>query len=221
MMNQRRQFIKTGMGLLATGMGLVLTPFLPSIRWAWGQTQRTIVPKGTDLKTLVNKHPENLDTRHLDVTPVEDFGIMGLSDYEQDVDRWRLSVQGGAKTAIQFSYKEIRAFPSIEKEVLLICPGFFANHGRWKGVSMPALLREAGVKKDITHVWFSGPEGRYEKVEQFPIKDVLSNKVFLAYSVNGKNLPVRNGFPLRIVAQDYYGYTWVKYVSEMKLIKAD
>ncbi|UCD32648.1 MAG: molybdopterin-dependent oxidoreductase [Desulfobacterales bacterium] len=60
----------------------------------------------------------------------------------------------------------------------------------------------------ITHVTFSGPKKRYEKVERFPIEDVFSSKVFLAYGVNGEALPQKHGFPLRVVAEGYYGDFW-------------
>ncbi|MBW2515672.1 MAG: molybdopterin-dependent oxidoreductase, partial [Deltaproteobacteria bacterium] len=48
-----------------------------------------------------------------------------------------------------------------------------------------------------------------------------SDKVFLAYEVNGEKLPVRHGFPLRIVAEDYYGDDWVKYVYRIEAIKME
>ena len=78
-----------------------------------------------------------------------------------------------------------------------------------------------GVGEDVTHVTFSGPlRGSFDKVEKFPIKDVLNDKVFLAYEVNGQPLPRRHGFPLRLVAEGYYGDEWVKYVFKLTLEKS-
>ncbi len=54
---------------------------------------------------------------------------------------------------------------------------------------------------------------------QHPVEDLLSNKVFLAYELNGKPLPQRHGFPLRAVAEGYYGYDWVKYVYKVTVEK--
>jgi sulfoxide reductase catalytic subunit YedY len=110
--------------------------------------------------------------------------------------------------------------PSIERNVLLICPGFFAYHARWKGISVAKLLETAGLGSDVTEVTFSGPNGRYEKTDRFPIEDILSDKVFLAYSVNGSVLPKKHGFPLRVVAEDYYGGEWVKYVYKITANKS-
>ncbi len=66
---------------------------------------------------------------------------------------------------------------------------------------MGRLLEKAKVDKGVTHVTFSGPNGEYER--SFPIGDILSDKVFLAYGVNGQTLPKKHGFPLRVVAEDY------------------
>jgi sulfoxide reductase catalytic subunit YedY len=94
----------------------------------------------------------------------------------------------------------------------LICAGFFTNHGRWKGISIAELLKLAGADEAITHVSIRGPEGRYAKMERFPIAEIISNQVFLAYQVNGQKLPRKHGFPLRAVAEDHYGSERVKFV---------
>ena len=80
---------------------------------------------------------------------------------------------------------------------------------------MAKLLEMARVSPDATHVYFSGPKENYEKTERFPMADILSDKVFLAYGANGSVLPKKHGFPLRVVAQDYYGGDWVKYVYKV------
>ncbi|UCD81652.1 MAG: molybdopterin-dependent oxidoreductase, partial [Desulfobacterales bacterium] len=103
--------------------------------------------------------------------------------------------------------------------VLLICPGFFTNHGRWRGISVKELLRQADADADTTHVSFRGPEGRYAKMEQFSIDEINSDKVFLAYQVNGQALPQKHGFPLRVVAEDHYGAEWVKFVHRIEVHK--
>jgi sulfoxide reductase catalytic subunit YedY len=217
-MNKRRQFFKISIGFLAS-IGPFFSPLFSVVRWAYAKAKRTILPKGTKRESLVHRNPSSLDTRNLETTPLEDFETMGISDHEVNLDKWRLEVSGRLAKPLRLTYSEILALPSIEKEVLLICPGFFANHGGWKGISMKALLEKAGAEGDVTHVAFSGPRGSYEKVEQFPIEDVRTHKVFLAYGVNGESLPKKHGFPLRVVAEGYYGNDWVKYVYKMTLQK--
>ena len=130
-----------------------------------------------------------------------------------------MEITGEVAAPLTLTYGELTALPPVERNVLLICPGFFANHGRWKGLSLGKLLEKAQMDPGATHVTISGPPGRYEKTERFPLADVLSDKVFLAYAVNGETLPIRHGYPLRVVAEDYYGSDWVKYVSKVRLDK--
>ena len=138
---------------------------------------------------------------------------MGTTDHAVDLKKWSLEIKGLVRTPIKLNYDQILSLPSIEREVLLICPGVFSNHGRWKGVSMKALLDQAGIKKEATHINFIGPNILdYVKTARYPIEDVLADTVFLAYAVNGKTLPQKHGFPLRVVAEGTYGSDWVKYV---------
>lgn len=217
-MKKRREFLKIAFGFL-TGMGLLLSPFHSIIRMVYAKAQKVILPRGTKRQSLIRRNPRELDTRNLDTTPLKDFGTMGVSDYEVNVDEWRLEVSGHVKMPLTLTYSQILALPSIEKNVLLICPGFFANHGHWKGISMGKFLEKAKMEEGVTHMTFSGQKGGNERAETFPIEDILSNEVFLAYGVNGQSLPKAHGFPLRVVAAGYYGYDWLKYVHKVTLDK--
>ena len=213
-MEKRRQFIKLIMGLFA-GLGVLFSPLAPAIRWVWAGAKKIILPKGTSMKTLVGKNPADLDTRNLDLTPLEKFGTMGLRSHQADLKKWQLEIGGLVQNPIKLGYAQVTEMPSVTREVLLICPGVFAYHARWQGVSVARLLELARVSSEVTHVSFSGPEGRYEKTERFLIEDIRSDKVFLAYKVNNTTLPQKHGFPLRAVAEGYYGSNWVKYVYKV------
>jgi sulfoxide reductase catalytic subunit YedY len=219
-MKTRRQFIKFTIEFLV-GLGVFFSTIGTWLAKAYAQTKRILLPKGTDLSTLSNKNPATLDTRNLEIIPLKDFETMGLTDHEVDLKSWRLIIKGNIAAPRNLSYSQILELPSIERDVLLICPGVFTNHGRWKGISLMTVLNLARMKADTTHITVSGPEGPYEKTEQFPIADMRSNKVFLAYAVNGEKLPQQHGFPLRIVAEDYYGSDWVKYVYKIEAFKVE
>ena len=218
-MKTRRQFISWALKLLA-GLSLFVATIRITLKKVWAQTKRFIVPRDTDLSTLRNKNPATLDTRNLEVLPLDAFETMGLSNHPVHLPSWRLIVEGNVAVPTRIPYPEITKLPSIERKVLLICPGVFVNHGLWKGISLMTVLDLAQMEPDTTHISVYGPRGTREKVERFPIADIRSDKVFLAYEVNGEKLPVRHGFPLRIVAEDYYGDDWVKYVYKIEAIKA-
>jgi len=214
-MNSRRQFIQKTIKFFAIA-GALLNPIYASIRTVYAKAKRILVPKGTEMKSLTGEDPAELDTRNLEIVPLKDFKTMGYTEHKVNLQQWRLEVAGKVKTPLQLTYSQILDLPAIERKVLMICPGFFSNHGLWMGVSILELLKMAAVQEGVTHVTLRGSDSYSEKVDRFPIEDVRSNTVFLAYQVNGKVLPQKHGFPVRAIAEDYYGSNWTKYVNTVE-----
>ena len=160
-------------------------------------------------------NPAQIDSRDLDIDPLDTFGTMGPTDISVDAGTFRLKVTGKVGRPLSLSYDQVLKYPSITEAVLLICPGFFANNGRWTGVSLRTLLQEAQAKKEATSIDIKGAQ---EKVTRIPLKDLDQKRVFLAYRVNGSPLPRKHGFPLRLVYEDAYGSDWVKYVDEIEVL---
>lgn len=217
-MQKRRQFLKTSFGSLI-GMGILFSPVFEMARRAYAKAQKMILPKDVNRERLSYRNPALLDTRNLEPTPLKNFRTMGDSNYSVDLNDWRLEVTGRVGTPLRLTYSQVLTLASIERNVLLICRGFFANHGRWKGISMGMLLEKAQMQTDVTHVSFSAPKGAGGDLAKFPLSDILSDRVFLAYGVNAETLPKKHGFPLRLVAEGYHGSVWVKYVSRVRLDK--
>ncbi|WDP89523.1 MAG: molybdopterin-dependent oxidoreductase [Desulfobacter sp.] len=216
-MTTRRQVIKKIAHLLACAW-ILFGKFGTGAALAFGRFKKKILPKGTAMNTLISQNPAKLDTRLLDTSPEEEFDVMGQDIYDVDIKNWRLELSGAVKTPADYTYDDLFSLPSIEKNVLLICPGFFAYNARWKGISSRDLLSAAGLDPSATHVKFSGPEGIRKKTKKFTINEVMANDVFIAFQVNGKVLPQRHGFPARLVAGGHYGGEWVKYVNKMVVI---
>jgi sulfoxide reductase catalytic subunit YedY len=191
--------------------------FILSIPFAsrlWAQAKK-ILPKGFQREELKNMNPAEIDNRNLDVDPLEKFGTMGPTDVSVDEKTYQLKITGAVNHPLSLSYDQILKFPRLTEVVLLICPGFFSNNGRWTGVSFKALLQEAQAKKEAKYV---DVKGAYEKTVRIPLKDLDRKKIFLAYRVNGEPLPRKHGFPLRLVYEDAYGYDWIKYVDEIVVL---
>ena len=212
----RRTFIGSTLKALSL-IALLLEPLFSGVNSVWAYTKKTVIPRGAERQNFIDKNPAELDSSNMDVTPLAEFGTMGLDDYQVDLEEWRLVVDGKVEKPLSLEYSQILDLPSIEKTVLLVCPGVFVNNGTWKGISILELLKRAQVKDDAAYVTLRGPRGNYEKVERYSLNDSGSDQLFLAYQVNGTTLPRKHGYPLRLVAEGRYGSEWVKYVWNVKV----
>lgn len=181
----------------------------------WARSGRRVVAKETPMTELMHANPARLDTSNLETTPLEEFDVMGETTLEVDFEQWRLEVDGDVRKPYRFRLEELIDRPRLERNVLLICPGFFAYNGWWTGFSVAELLRQAGCSGTATHVLFTGSRGFRKKKMRYGIDEVLNDKVFAAYRVNNQQLPQRHGFPLRLVADDHKGSRWVKYLNRI------
>ena len=204
MMYTRRKILKR---LSILFFGIVLN--IPSLLWAQA---KKILPKGFKKEELKDMNPAEIDNRNFEIDPLDKFGTMGPTDVDIDLKSYRLKITGAVKRPLSLRYDQILKYPSLTEVVLLICPGFFSNNGRWTGVSLRVLLQEAQVSKEAKYLDIRGAN---EKGLRIPLKDIDPKRILLAYRVNGETLPQKHGFPLRLVYEDAYGSDWVKYVDEI------
>jgi DMSO/TMAO reductase YedYZ molybdopterin-dependent catalytic subunit len=76
------------------------------------------------------------------------------------------------------------------------------------------------------YLYISGPEDQADTVifhaydgytTSFPLEYITGNEIILAHSMNGISLPPERGFPFQLVAEDRWGYKWIKWVTEIEL----
>jgi DMSO/TMAO reductase YedYZ molybdopterin-dependent catalytic subunit len=204
----RRKLIRTSFGALLSS--LVFNPL--SICWA---KAKQLLPKGFSKNQLKDMNPAEIDNRNLEIDPLNQFGTMGPTDVAIDLKTYRLKITGKVARPLALSYDQILKYPSLTEPVLLICPGFFSNNGRWTGVNLKSLLEEAQIKKEAQYIDINGAHGKGVRI---PLKTIDQKRIFLAYRINGEPLPRRHGFPLRLVYEDAYGSDWVKYVDEIVVL---
>ena len=192
-------------------------PWSSRVRATETKLKRQILSANTPMASLINKNPRYLDTRNLQPLPLSQFETMGLSDHAVEIEVWRLAVTGQVEKPLSLGFTDIMKLPAVEKNVLLICPGVFANFGRWKGISIAQLIKAARADSRITHVTIRGPAGSDEKSKRFEVSEIQSDTVFLAYEINGQMLPQKHGYPIRAVAQGYFGFDWIKFVDKIEV----
>lgn len=97
------------------------------------------------------------------------------------------------------------------------------GNARWTGVPLKKVLEKAGVQAGAAQVTFGGLdrpplEASPGFVKALAIEHALDGEVMLAWAMNGENLPMLNGYPLRLVVPGYYGTYWVKHLSEINVL---
>jgi sulfite dehydrogenase (cytochrome) subunit A len=157
-----------------------------------------------------------------------------------DPDTFTLDVKGKVDRPLKLSLKDIRKLKATEIVAVNQCSGnsrgFFeprvaggqlANgamgNARWHGVPLKTVLDMAGVQAGARQATFGGLDGPVmEKTPDFvkalDIDHARDGEVMLAYGMNGDDLPVLNGFPLRLVVPGYYGTYWVKHLNEITVL---
>ena len=189
-----------------------------SIPWGWVSRSwaevKRVLPKGFPRSKIADMNPAEIDNQDLEIDPLDQFETMGPTDISVDLSTYRLKVTGEVSRPLALTYDEILKLPSATEDVLLICPGFFSNHGRWTGVHLKDLLEEAQLKKEAMFIDIKG----YNKEMRISLENIYRKKIILAYRVNGEPLPKRHGFPLRLVYAGVYGDDWIKYVEEIVVV---
>jgi len=210
----RRKLLTRYLSIISVGFLIHLDGSWRWIANAWAVVKE-ILPKGFSKSKLKDMNPAHVDPRNLDLDPTDKFGTMGSTDIAIDLATYRLKIGGEVNRPLSLTYEEILMLPSITADVLLVCPGYFANYGRWTGVHLKTLLQETQPKGNAL---LADIKGGRDKVIRIRLDSIERKKVLLAYRVNGETLPQKHGFPLRLVYEDVYGDEWVKYVDEIVVL---
>lgn len=158
-----------------------------------------------------------------------------------DPQVYRLRVDGNVSKPLSLSLSALRRLADpIELVAVNQCSGnsrgFFAprtnggqlgngamGNARWTGIPLKALLERAGVKQGAIQVSFDGLDRPPldkgpDFIKALTIDHAMDGEVMLAWAMNGKDLPVLNGYPLRLVVPGHYGTYWVKHLSHIEVL---
>lgn len=177
------------------------------------------------------------------ITPNDAFFVryhLAGVPYDIDADTFTVEIKGKVDKPTKLSLADIKKMPSVELVAVNQCSGnsraLFTprvaggqlgngamGNARWKGVPLKMILDKAGVQAGAKQVVFGGMDGPVvDKTPDFAkaldIDHARDGEVMLAYAMNGENLPLLNGFPLRLIVPGYYGTYWVKHLNEITVI---
>src|SRR6266567_5160596 len=196
-------------------------------------------PEKTEMILLTDRPPQLETPLHYfrqDLTPNEAFYVRWhLEGIPTSVDPgvFRLQIGGHVQKLASLSMNDLRTqFEPFSLIAVNQCSGnsrsFFApsvpggqwrngamGNARWTGVRLRDLLDRSGVKAGAVEVSFEGLDRaplvatpRFAKALR--VDHARDGEVLVAYEMNGAELPMLNGYPLRLVVPGWYATYWVK-----------
>ena len=140
-------------------------------------------------------------------------------DLKKILATWRLRVDGRVKTPKVFTFADLVDLPRTDMLVDFHCvEGWSILDVPWNGVHLSRLFDQVKPLDDATHVTFHTIGGTYN--ESLPLSQALEPKTLLTYGINGSTLPLKHGFPLRLVIPRLLAYKSAKYVDRIELATA-
>jgi DMSO/TMAO reductase YedYZ molybdopterin-dependent catalytic subunit len=125
---------------------------------------------------------------------------------------WRLPVEGAVATPRSFSLAELQQLPARTQITRHTCEEGWTAIGQWTGVPLGRVLDAAGILPAARFVVFHSFDGWVDSID---LLDALHPQTILAYGMNGRDLPIAHGAPVRLRVERQMGYKSMKYVSRI------
>jgi DMSO/TMAO reductase YedYZ molybdopterin-dependent catalytic subunit len=126
---------------------------------------------------------------------------------------WRLPVSGLVERPTAFSLAELKAMPARTQVTLHSCEQGWSAIGGWTGVPLAHVLASCGLKREARFVVIRTVDGWWDSYDLF---DALHPQTILAYGMNGGDLPVAHGAPVRLRVERQLGYKSLKYLASIE-----
>jgi DMSO/TMAO reductase YedYZ molybdopterin-dependent catalytic subunit len=126
---------------------------------------------------------------------------------------WRLTVDGLVDRPGSFSLEQLKSYPSRSQITQLACEEGWSYVSEWQGVLLSHVLEVVGIQPHAQYVvYFSIEPDWWDSID---MGDALHPQTFLAYGMNGGELSVANGGPLRMRVPRQLGYKSVKFITHL------
>ena len=159
-----------------------------------------------------------------------------------DVEAFRLKVHGAVNRQLSISLAQLLRLPRVELAAINQCSGNSRGlfqprvaggqwgHGamgnaKWLGVRLRDVLDIAGVKPGAVAVQFTGLDqpviaGAPDFEKALDIDHARDGEVMIAFGMNGEQMPLLNGFPIRLIVPGWYSTYWVKMLNDIEVLAA-
>jgi len=125
---------------------------------------------------------------------------------------WRLPIEGLVSKPTELSLDALKRFPSRTQVTQHNCEQGWSAIAEWTGVTLGNILQDAGMLPQARYIVFHTVDGWWDSLDMF---DALHPQTLLAYGMNGGDLPVPHGAPVRLRVERQLGYKSLKFLSRI------
>jgi DMSO/TMAO reductase YedYZ molybdopterin-dependent catalytic subunit len=126
---------------------------------------------------------------------------------------WRLTIDGMVARPAALSLAQLKGYPSGSQITQLACEEGWSYVAEWIGVPLCHVLEVVGIRPEAKYVvYFSIDPDWWDSID---MGDALHPQTYLAYGMNGTELSVGNGGPLRMRVPRQLGYKSVKFITHL------
>lgn len=130
---------------------------------------------------------------------------------------WRLSVEGLVARPGSYSLADLKRLPSRTQITRHVCEEGWCAIAEWTGVPLSRVLDAAGLLPTARFVCFYSYDDWADSLDMF---DALHPQTLLAYGMNGRDLTIPHGAPVRLRVERQLGYKSMKYLQRI-VVKSD
>ncbi len=177
------------------------------------------------------------------VTPTDKLFVRNngqVPDITGDPKAWKIKIDGEVNTPLELTVGELMSrFPNVTYQLMLECGGngrsFFSPEARgnqwtnggagcpqWTGVRLADVLKAAGLKSSAIYTGHYGADptlaGETDKPSisrGIPIAKAMEEHTLIAFKLNGKDLPLIHGAPVRLVVPGWAASSSTKWLNRI------
>jgi DMSO/TMAO reductase YedYZ molybdopterin-dependent catalytic subunit len=179
------------------------------------------------------------------ITPADRMFIRNNGSVPTDIDpkTWTLTIDGeSAKAPKTFTLQDLKAkFRPHTYQLTLECGGNgragynppasgnqwsegAVSCAEWTGVRLRDVLESVGIKSDAVYIGYygkdthlSGDTSKPPISRGVPIRKALEDETLLAWAMNGQDIPLMHGYPLRLIVGGWPASTSGKWLDRISV----
>lgn len=126
---------------------------------------------------------------------------------------WRLRVHGLVERPVTLSLADLRKMEVRSQVTEVTCEEGWSYVAEWTGTPLAGVLRALSVRAEARYiVYYSSDPEWWESID---IDEALHSQTLVTWSMNGADLPVPFGGPLRLRVPRQLGYKSVKFLNRI------